>query len=180
MSARSDMDRAAAEARAQVTAAREALAASRAARGGAPARNVRQAEEQLHALRGAVADDVRALRDRLTQLDPSARRGATAALAVGAGTLVALVGSGLAVRSRVRRGIAQRSIEKQAVAIARVLAGDALRTGTRATTAGPQRRRGGTALALLAVGAAVAGAALVQRQRVPDDADLWLPEQELG
>ena len=183
MSARDDLERAAAEARTQVGAARDALAASRDARGGGEARNARQAEDQLHALRGAVADDVRALRDRLTGLDASTRRGATTAAVAGAGTLAALVGSGFAVRGRVRRGIAQRGVQKQAVAIARALAGEALGAAT-STVAAPatRRRRGrGALIAALAVGAAVAGAAVVQQRRAPvDDDDLWLPERDLG
>ena len=186
MSARDDLERAATEARTQVSTAREALAASREARGGGEARNARQAEDQLHALRGAVADDVRALRDRLVGLDASTRRGATTAAVAGAGTLAALVGSGLAVRGRVRRGIAQRGVQKQALAIARAMAGEALGAATSATSTPtapvPGRRRGrGALVAVLAVGAAVAGAALVQQRRAPvDDDDLWLPERDLG
>ena len=183
MSARDDLERAASEARAQVGMARDALAASRDARGGGAARNARQAEDQLHALRGAVADDVRALRDRLTGLDASTRRGATTAAVAGAGTLAALVGSGLAVRGKVRRGIAQRGVQKQALAIARAMAGDAFGTGTSMSAAPASRRRRGRGalFAALAVGAAVAGAAVVQQRRAPvDDEDLWLPERDLG
>ena len=182
MSARDDLERAAAEARTQVGAARDALAASRDARGGGEARNARQAEDQLHALRGAVADDVRALRDRLTGLDASTRRGAATAAVAGASTLAALVGSGLAVRGRVRRSIAQRGVQKQALAIARAMAGEALGAASQAAAPVGRRRRGrGALLAALAVGAAVAGAAVVQQRRAPvDDDDLWLPERDLG
>jgi len=182
MSARDDLDRAAAEARAQVSDARAALAASRDASGGGEAKNARQAEEQLHRLRGAVADDVRALRDRLTGLDEGARRGATAAAAIGAGALVTLVGSGLAVRGSVRRGLKQREVRQQATAIARALAGTVAATAS-PTAAPTRRRRGrGALLAAIALGAVAGGAALIQqRQNAPvDDADLWLPERDLG
>ena len=189
MTTRDDLTRAADEARAQVGAARDALAASRDARSGGSARNLRQAEQQLESLRGAVADDVRALRDRLVTLDPSARRGATVAAAAGAGALATLVGSGLAVRSRVRRGIAQRGVQKQALAIARAMVGQQLDVaatagvGASAGTSGRRRRGGrGALLGVLVVGAAVAGAALVQQRRNEpvDDDDLWLPERDLG
>lgn len=183
MSARDDLERAASEARAQVGAARDALSASRDARGGGEARNVRQAEDQLHALRGAVADDVRALRDRLTGLDASTRRGAATAAVAGAGTLAALVGSGLAVRGRVRHGIAQRGVQKQALAIARAMAGEALGSASAAVGApATRRRRGrGALIAALALGAAAAGAAVMQQRRAPvDDDDLWLPERDPG
>lgn len=185
MSARDDLVHAADEARSQVASAREALAASRATGAGAGARSARQAEQQLHELRGAVADDVRALRDRLSALDPSARRGATTAAVVGAGTLAALVGSGVAVRGRVRRALRHRDLERQALAIAGILAGGSARPASAGPTLGGRTgRRGGRGalVALLAVGAAVAGAALVQQQRAlpVDDEDLWLPERGLG
>lgn len=183
MSAREDLERAAAEARGQVDAARAALAASREARIGGSAKDARQAEEQLHALRDAVGGDVRALRDRLVQLDPAARRGATTAALAGAGALAALVGSGLVVRSRVRRGFEQRGIERQALAIARAMA-EGVRAGGGSEGSSPRRgrRRGrGVLAAVLAAGAAAAGAAIVQQRRAPvDDADLWLPEEDLG
>lgn len=182
MSARDDLERVTSEARTQVGAARDALAASRDARGGGEARNARQAEDQLHALRGAVADDVRALRDRLTGLDASTRRGATTAAVAGAGTLAALVGSGFAVRGKVRRSVAQRGVQKQALAIARAMAGEALGATTSGTVSSTRRRGGrGALIAALAVGAAVAGAAIAQQRRAPvDDDDLWLPERDLG
>jgi hypothetical protein len=189
MTTRDDFTRAADEARAQVSAARDALAASRDARSGGSAKNLRQAERQLESLRGAVADDVRALRDRLVTLDPSARRGATVAAAAGAGALATLIGTGLAVRSRVRRGVAERGVQKQALAIARALVGQQLDVAAMAGSGAPvgssgRRRRGGRGalLGVLVVGAAVAGAALVQQRRdapVEDD-DLWLPERDLG
>lgn len=183
MSARDDLERAAAEARAQVGAAREALTASREARGGGEAKDARQAEQQLHALRGAVADDVRALRDRLTSLDASTRRGVATAAVAGAGTLAALVGSGLAVRGRVRRSIARRGVQQQALAIARAIADESLgATTSKGSTPPARRRRGrGALLTALVVGAAVGGAAILQQRRAPaDDDDLWLPERDLG
>jgi hypothetical protein len=191
MTTRDDVTRAADEARAQVGAARDALAASRDARSGGSAKNLRHAEQQLESLRGAVSDDVRALRDRLVGLDPSARRGATVAAVAGAGAIATLVGSGLAVRSRVRRGFEQRGVQRQALAIARAMVGqqlDAVVPAALGTSAGAVgrasgRRRGrGALLGVLAVGAAVAGAALVQQRRgAPvDDDDLWLPERDLG
>ena len=76
MSARDDLTRATDEARAQVRAARETLARSRDATGGGPAKDVTQAEAQLDALRDAIAGDLRQLRDRVTGLDPAARRSA--------------------------------------------------------------------------------------------------------
>jgi ATP-dependent exoDNAse (exonuclease V) alpha subunit len=178
MSARDDLARATEEAKAQVDAARAALTASRDARSGGRAKNAREAERQLQALRGAVVDDIRALRGRLGSLDPSARRGATTAAVVGAGALATLVGSGLAVRGRVRRGIAQRGVQQQAFAIARALAGSAL--DAPGSPSGRSRR--GTLVTLLAVGAAVAGAAALQQRRgAPvDDDDLWLPERGPG
>lgn len=179
MSVRDDVARAGDEARAQVSAAKDALAASREARSGGPAKDARQAEQQLHALRGAVADDARALRDRLVGLDPSARRGAAATAAAGAGAVMALVGTGLAARAALRRGAARRSADVQARALAAALARGAFDAVQGATSPGRVRRRGRPALAALALGAVVAGAVAVQRRRSApvDDADLWLPEQ---
>lgn len=180
MSARDDLTRATEEAKAQVEAARAALAASREARSGGRAKNAREAERQLSALRGAVVDDVRALRGRLGALDPAARRGATTTAVVGAGALATLVGSGLAVRGQVRRRIAQRGVQQQAVAIARALAGSTLDAPR--SPSGRSRRGRGTLITLLAVGAAAAGAAAFQQRRgAPvDDDDLWLPERGPG
>jgi hypothetical protein len=183
MSARDDLTRAADEARAQVREARRALSASRQAHGGGGARNARQAEEQLHALRGAVADDVRALRDRLVALEPSARRGAGVAAAVGAGALATVVGSGLALRSRARRRGAERGAERQARTIAAAMARQALDPGGKARGTDMPRRRGrGGLLAVLVAGAAVAGVAVVQQRRSApvDPEDLWLPEDAPG
>lgn len=183
MSRRDDLERAVSESRAQVDMAREALAASRASRSGGGAKNVRQAEDQLHALRAAVSDDARALRDRLVQLDPGTRRGAALAATAGVGTLVALVGSGFAVRGRIRRGVARRGVERQALAIARALAGEAAQSfgPTSSTARGSAPRRGRTLVPIVAIGAAIAGAALLRERRSPvHDADLWLPEEHTG
>jgi hypothetical protein len=181
MSARDDIARATDEARAQVASARHVLAASREAKGGGAARNAREAERQLHALRGAVVDDLRALRGRVSSTDPSARRGALTVAAAGAGAVATLVGSGLAVRGRIRQGLRQRGVERQAEAIARAMVGRALAPSDTGASRGGRRRRGAL-LTVLVVGAAVAGAAVLQQQRnAPvDDDDLWLPEHDLG
>lgn len=182
MSARDGLTRATDGARAQVRAAREALEVSRTARGGGPAKDVRQAENQLHALRGAVADDLWVLRERVGGLDDDARRTATLATVAGLGTLAAVVGSGLAVRGRVRRALAQRGVREQARALASALAreaADAVVSGTGARAdVGARRGRGGL-LALVAVGVAVAGATVLQQRRTApiDPDDLWLPER---
>lgn len=191
MSARDDLSRATDEARAQVRAAREALASSRDARTGGVAKDVDQAEQQLAALRDAVAEDLRVLRGRVTGLGDAERRGATIAGIAGAGALATLVGTGLAVRGRVRRVLAQREVQQQARAIASAMARQAAdaaadvlaagtRAGTRAGSRGGRRRGRGALLAALTVGAAVAGAVVVQQRRnAPvDPDDLWLPERE--
>jgi hypothetical protein len=184
LSARDDLSRAGEEARAQVREARAALAASREARAGGAAKNARQAEQQLHALRDAVSDDVRALRDRLTGLDASARRGAATATAVGAGTLVTLVGTGLALRGSLRRAAEQRGVHKQALALAAALAAQASGSDDRRAGRARTGRRGrrGALLTAIAVGAAVTAAAVAQQRRTApiDDDDLWLPEHDLG
>jgi len=184
MSRRDDLTRATEQARAQVEAARTALSASREARGGGPARDAREAERQLHELRDAVSDDVRILRERLTGLEPSARRGAATAAVVGAGALATLIGSGLAVRSRIRRTVEDRGVQKQALAIARAMLDETSRPTIAAGStprAGSGRRGGRALLTVLAVGAALAGAGLLQQRSAPvDDDDLWLPERDLG
>jgi len=177
MSGRDDLARATAEARAQVRAARDALDASRDAVGGDPAKDARQAEQQLERLRGAVASDLRELRGRMTDLDAGTRRGATLAGLAGAGALAALVATGLAVRGRVRRGLGRREAERQARAIAAAMA--------RRTTGGHDgaRHRGRAGLVTaLVIGAAVAGAAGVQQRRgaAIDPDDPWIPERPTG
>lgn len=183
MSARQDFERATDAAREQVTVAREALAASRAARGGGAAKNAREAEEQLHALRRSVGEDARALRDRLVHLEPSARQRVTTAALAGAGVLATTVGAGLLARSKVRRAVAQRGVQRQALALAQALVGETLRVTSAPHSDGGRGRprRKGTAVTVLAIAAAAAGAAVLQQRRSPvDDADLWLPEQDLG
>lgn len=184
MSARDDLTRATDEARAQVRAAREALAASRDARSGGAAKDVGQAEQQVAALRDAVGDDLRVLRDRLTGLGEAERRGATLASIAGVGTLATLVGTGLAVRGRVRRALATRGAQEQARAIAAAMARQAADAAVEATARSRGGRRGGRGgmLVALTLGAAVAGAVVAQQRRnAPvDPDDLWLPEREPG
>jgi hypothetical protein len=182
MTAREDIERAADEARAQVRDARAALAASREARGGGAAKDVRQAEAQLLALRDAVAGDARALRDRLAGLDGSARRGVGTIAVAGAGALATLVGGGLMVRGRVRRGVADRGVQRQASAIAAALARELVQPAgaARAPRESGGRRRGRAALiAAVVTGAVVAGRVVAeQRRSAPvDPEDLWLPER---
>lgn len=178
MSARDDLSRATGEAREQVRAARAALAGSRAERGGGPAKDVAQAEAQLQGLRDAVTDDLRVLRDRVTGMDDRDRRGATLAAVTGAGSLAVLVGTGLAVRGRVRRTLARREVQQQARAIATAMARQA--ADAMASTDAPRSggRRGGL-LSVLAIGAAVTGFVIEQRRRTApvDPDDLWLPER---
>lgn len=181
MSARDDLTRATGEARAQVRSAREALARSREAAAGGPAKDVAQAEVQLGALREAVATDLRQLRARMSGLDPAARRTATVTTVAGAGALAAVVGVGLAARGQVRRTLGRRDVQRQARALADALARQP------AADAAPGRRsrgsRGGRLLAAaLTLGAAAAGAVAVQRQRTgpADPDDLWLPERDAG
>lgn len=178
MSARDDLTRATDEARAQVRAAREALARSRDAVGGGPAKDVAQAEAQLGALRDAIAGDLRQLRDRVTGLDPAARRSATVATVAGAGALAAVVGAGLAARGRVRRTLGRRDVQRQARALAEALA----RQPAPGTPSARRGRGGGLLAAALTLGVAAAGAVAVQRQRSTpvDPDDLWLPERDPG
>lgn len=185
MSARDDLTRATDEARAQVRAARDALATARTSRSGGAAKDVAQAEQQLGALRDAVTQDLLVLRDRVSGLGAGERRGATLAAVAGLGTVATVVGTGLALRRSVRRAIGQRDVQRQARAIATAMARQAAdaaasATGT-AARAGRRRGRGGLLTALV-VGAAVAGAAAVQQRRTApvDPDDLWLPEREPG
>lgn len=185
MSTRDDLTRATDEAREQVRAARDALAASRTSRAGGAARNVAHAEQQLEALRDAVTTDLRVLRDRISGLDDGERRGASLALIAGVGTVAAVVGTGLAVRRSIRRSLGQRDVQRQARAIAAAMARQAAEAVVEAagTTSPSGRRRGrGGLLTALIVGAAVAGATAVQQRRTaPVDPDeLWLPEREHG
>lgn len=188
MSARDDLTRATAQARAQVLDARAAVAASRDARSGGPAKNARQAEQQLQALRAAVADDLRGLRSRATGADTSTRRRARTVALTGAGALTALVGAGLATRNAVSGRVDRRSIQRQAAALASALAAQAVvePTGSARSKGGRRDggRRGGRSglVAVLAVGAAIGAAALLrQRQHaLIDPDDLWLPERTAG
>jgi hypothetical protein len=187
MSARDDLTRATDEARAQVRDARAALAATREERSGGPAKNVREAEQQLHALRAAIASDVRSLKHRVTGADTSTRRRVGTVAVAGGAVLSALIGTGLAARSVVSGRVEQRTMERQAAALAAALAERAARATSSAVTGAPPRtggrRRGrGGLIAVLTVGAAVGAAALVRgRQHAPiDPEDLWLPERNTG
>jgi len=186
MSARDDLARLANEARSQIEDARAGLTGAREARAGGPARDARQAEQQLHALRGAIAADLRSLRGRARDIDPTAQSGARTAAIAGVTGLVGLVGAGLAARSAVNRGAERRSMQRQALALAAALADQAVTPSgpTRARTSGTSRRsgRGGSTLALLVVGAAAAAAGIAwQRRTAPiDPDDLWLPERSVG
>jgi hypothetical protein len=188
MSGLDDLNRAADEARAQVREAREALAASRDARGGGRARDRSEAERQLLALRGAVEEDVRTLRDRLTGEDPTAARALRVAALATSGAIAGVVGLGVLGRSALSRSAERRSIERQALAVARVLADQARAAASGVSSAASRpsapsrRRRGGGVLLLAVVGAAVAGAFVVQQRRSApvDPDDLWLPEETVG
>jgi hypothetical protein len=182
-----DLNSAAEQARAQVREAREALAASRQARGGGgPARDRREAERQMLTLRGAVEDDVRTLRDRLTGQDPSATRSLRIAALTASGAIAGVVGVAALGRGALSRGSERRRVERQALAVARVLAEQAraAASGVGSATSRPsaRTRRGGGTLLLAAVGAAVAGAVIVQQRRAQpvDPDDLWLPEETVG
>lgn len=190
MSVRDDLTRATEDARAQVREARDAVASSRQERSGGPARNARQAEQQLHALRAAIADDLHSLKGRATSADTDARRRAGTMALAGGVALSALIGTGLAARSAVTGRVGRRAIQKQAAALAAALAEQAARansgsagstTGGRARADGRRRGRGGL-VAVLAVGAAIGATALVrQSQQAPiDPDDLWLPERTAG
>lgn len=186
MSARDDLTRATEDAREQVRDARSAVTSARQARAGGSARNARQAERQLHALRAAVADDVRSLRERATRSDADTRRRARTVGLAGAGALSALLGTGLAARGALSRRSRRRDVQRQAAALAAALADQAARalSAPDGRRSDPNARRGGRVglITVLAIGAATGAAALVrQRQQAPIDAeDLWLPERSPG
>jgi len=185
------LERAAESARNQVKASRDALAASRAERSGGPARNARDAEQQLNALRGAVADDVRALRDRLTGKDPAAARRLRIAALTTSGAIAGIVGASVLGRRSATLAAERRQAQRQAIGLARALAEHVLPGSlpdlarAASSTAGrsrPTGRRGGAAVTLALLGTAVAGAVLLQRRRdaTVDPDDLWLPEEPIG
>jgi hypothetical protein len=188
MSARDDLEKAAEQARTQVRAAREALASSRDARGGGRARDAKEAERQLLSLRAAVSADVRSLRDRLSGQDPAASRALRNAALGTSGTIAAVVGAGLVGRSAISRRADRRTVQRQAVALARALAAQDRSRSSDAPTgdssgSGRSRRRGRGGVTLLAFAGAVAAAALFAQQRrsAPiDPDDLWLPEEPSG
>jgi len=179
-----DLERAAVEARSQVREAREALASSRTARGGGRARDVKDAERQLLSLRGAVAEDARLLRARLTGEDAAATRGLRMAALGTSGAVVGLVGAGLLGRGALARRSDRRSVQRQALALARALSAQALSDvmGGDAAAHAP-RRRGRSGVVLLALAGAVATGVVLARQRriAPiDPDDLWLPVEPSG
>jgi len=182
MSAFEGLGRATEEARAQVREARDALASSRAARGGGPARNAAEAERQLLALRDAITDDVRMLRERLGGQDPAASRARrNTALGV-SGAIAGVVGAALIGRRAVTRGSQRRSVERQAVALARALSEQTLRDRSDGSAGrSNERSRGGGVALLAAAGAVAAGVLMAQRRNVPiDEDDLWLPVEPTG
>jgi hypothetical protein len=183
MSALDDLNRAAEDARAQVQEARAALAASRDARAGGPARNAREAERQLHALRAAVTDDARILRDRLTGQDPTAARALRVAALSTTGAIAGVAGAVLLGRRTLGRSTERRRVERQALALAQVLASQ-VASSSRSATATRDRRRGAGGLFVMAAlgAAAIVGTAAIKRRRdAPvDPDDLWLPEETVG
>lgn len=187
MSAREDLTRATEEARAQVHEARAEVASARQARSGGPAKNARQAEQQLHAIRAAVADDLHSLKGRVTGADTTARRRVGAVALAGGAALTAVIGTGLAARSAVSGRVTRRAMQRQASALAAALAEQASwatsssAAGDLARAGGRRRGRGGL-VAMLAVGAAIGATALVRqsRQAPIDPDDLWLPERTAG
>lgn len=179
-----DLERAADEARSQVREAREALASSRTARGGGRARDAKDAERQLQSLRGAVTEDARLLRKRLSGQDPAATRGLRIAALSASGTVAGIVGAALVGRGALTRRSDRRSLQRQASALARALAAQAL-TGVAGSEPAPPtpRRRGRRGVMLLALaGAVTAGAMIAQQRRIApvDPDDLWLPVEPSG
>jgi hypothetical protein len=173
MSARGDLEQAAETARQQVQDARDALARTRAAAGGGPARSAREAEEQVASIRAAIERDVRTLRDRAVATDLTAPGPArTAAITAGSG-LLAVVGVAALGVGGMRRARARRDIERQARALAGALARQAS-----GVVDGSRRGRSGLLLAATGVALAAGAGVLAQRRRRPiDPDDLWLPER---
>jgi hypothetical protein len=132
-----------------------------------------------------VTDDVRALRGRMTGDGAPSSSRAVRTVALGtAGVIASVVGAGVLGRRAVARSGERRRIEQQAAALARALterARGAVERESRTARDG-RSRRGGGALALVVVGAAVAGAVTLQQRRrtAIDPDDLWLPEQTVG
>lgn len=177
MSARDDLEQAAASAREQVDEARSALAQLRAAAGGGPAGSAREAEAQLRTLRTALERDVTTLRERAPLASVTAPGPVrTAAIVAGAG-LLAVVGAGVLGRRGLERARSRRRIEQQAVALADALA----RRASDGDAGGQRDGRGGRgALVVALAGAALAaGVGIVRerRSRPIDPAELWLPER---
>ncbi len=185
MSGRDDIEQAAQQARSQIREAREALAASRTARGGGRARSAREAERQLLSLRRSVAEDAKMLRERFTGQDPAATRTLRIAALGTSGAVAGVVGAALLGRGAITRGSNRRSVQRQAVALARALSAHTLAgASSDASAAAPTRRRRSRSGAVLLVlaGAVAAGAMLAQQRQSapPDDDDLWLPVEPAG
>jgi hypothetical protein len=183
MTVRDDLARATEEARSQVREARAAVSSARQSRSGGAARNVRQAEAQLHELREAIADDLRMLKTRVSSADATTRRRTRTVAIVGAGALSAVVASGLVARSAVANRVHRRSVRRQAVELAAALTDQAARgvsdIAALRSARSSERRMGSTGLIVtLALGAAIGGAALIRRQQhAPiEPEDLWLPD----
>jgi hypothetical protein len=177
MSAQEELQRAADLARQKADEARAALASTRAAVAGGPARNAKHAEEQLDELRASIGRDVTTLRDRAAAFDP--RTGGTlprTALVAAAGVAL-VIGVGVVARAAGTRHQRRRDIDRQAAALAQAL----LRAQTTSSTSGSARRgRRSSSIGLLVAGAAVAAGLVARnkrRDRQVDDADLWLPER---
>jgi hypothetical protein len=180
MSARDDLEQAAASARAQVDEARSALAELRAAAGGGPAGSAREAEAQLRTLRTALERDVTTLRERATVTSVTAPGPVrTAAIVAGAG-LLAVVGAGVLGRRGLERARSRRRIEQQAHALADALARRASDGGAGGSHRQRDGRGGRGALVVALAGAAVAagiGIVRERRSRPIDPDELWLPER---
>jgi hypothetical protein len=174
MTAREDLEQAAAATRSKVAQARDALARTRAAAGGGPAGSPRRAEEQIESIRTAIEHDVRTLRARAGSVDvTSAGPARTAAIAAGAG-LLAVVGVAVAGATGLRRARGRREIDRQARALAAALA----RQASSAVLDAPRRGRGGSLLAVTGIALAAGVGVIVKRRGRPiDEDDLWLPER---
>lgn len=177
MSAQEELQRAADLARQRAAEARAALASTRAAVAGGPARNAKHAEEQLDELRASLGRDVVTLRDRAAAFDPRTGGTLPRAAFVAAAGVALVIGVGVAASAAGTRHQRRRDIDRQAAALAQALLRAQSNSATPAST-----RRGlrSSSIGLLVAGAAVAAALLARNERrsAPvDDADLWLPER---
>jgi hypothetical protein len=188
MSARDDLEQAAEQARSRVREAREALASSRSALGGGPARTAKEAERQLLSLRRSVTDDVLSLRERLSGKDAGATRALRITALSTSGAIAGVVGAGLLSRNAITKRSERRSMQQQAVALARALAEQAVNAVDRdsaptAPRSGRRSRGGRRRAALLALAGATATGVMVaqlRRNATIDEDDLWLPVEPSG